>query len=167
MEVQTRKNLWGRSSVQGGSQSSWSNNDLSRVTTNFPGTSGLKSGPFGSGAFSGPSSMPNMQKENSKLFSFEIGSSSSGSSAAGSGPSSLLSFGMVSKKYNYSLTPGSKPDENKMDISSGGSSRNSSTTGSWSRLDWSGVVEGVFKEEIGRMVTENCKKQATYWRSKL
>ena len=162
MEGETRKNIWGRKE---GAQPGWGNNEVSCVTTNLPGTSSLKSGPFGSAAFSGPSSMPTMQKEKSKLFSFEIGSSSSGSSAAGSGPSSLLAFGMVAKKYNYIPTPGSRSDENKMDIASGCSSKNSSTTGSWSRLEWSGVVEGVFREEIGKMVGENCKKQANYWRS--
>ena len=69
------------------------------------------------------------------------GSSTSGYSTAGSGSNSLLTFGRKDSNSGYC--------GNKMDMSSSGGY--SSNDGSWSRAQWSGIVEGVFKEEIGKM----------------
>ena len=73
-------------SCQEGRRSSWTNPDTSLGTNPSVGSStafSLSKGPFGSsissGSFSGPASLPSLQKEKAKLFSFEIGSTSSGS----------------------------------------------------------------------------------------
>ena len=58
---------------------------------------------------------------------------------------------MEPKKYNWGSNPFANTDQSLMEVSSGGSSRNSSSHGSNSRLDWGGMVESVFKEEIGKM----------------
>ena len=65
----------------------------------------------------------------------------SGYSAAGVGSNSLT-FGRNDSSSGFCV--------NKMDnmSSNGGYSSND---GSWSRAQWSGIVEGVFKEEIGIM----------------
>ena len=95
------------------------------------------------------------QENNSNIYNFELGSTSSSSSlscsAKGSEPNSMLTFGTVPKKFNCKLNPFS--NEYKMGAS-GGSSRNSSGNGSTSRLDWSEMVESVFKEEIGKMAED-------------
>ena len=114
-------------------------------------------GAFGSKADFGSTSLPNftLSRENSKLFRFEVGSTSSGSSCSssttGSGSSSLLTFGIEPKNYRWDSSPCKKNKETKMDISSGESSRNSNAKGSNSRLDWDGMVESVYREEIGKM----------------
>eukprot|EP00092_Neocalanus_flemingeri_P076896 GFUD01095428.1.p1 GENE.GFUD01095428.1~~GFUD01095428.1.p1 ORF type:complete len:203 (-),score=49.49 GFUD01095428.1:114-701(-) len=121
----------------------------------------LASGPFGSktdfGSSSQTSSLPafGLQNKNSKMYCFELGSASSGSSISsstrGSGPNSLLTFGMEPKKYSWDTTSSQTNGPSQIKSSSGGSSRNSSCQGSNSRLDWSGMVESVYREEIGRM----------------
>ena len=165
MDVQSSKNLWGKkapSNGQGGGK--WRTSETNTTA------SSLTAGPFGSSSgsapFSGPSSMPAMQKEKSKMFSFELGSTSSDSSQScstgGSGSTSMLAFGMVANKYKHGSTFGS--EEKKMEwASSGGSSRNSSNKGSWSQLEWGARVENVFKEEIGKM-TESRQRQIVYRR---
>ena len=166
MEFKSCKNVWGKKNIFGqeGTKSSWRNIDSFQGTKASAGSSkgfSLANGPFGSsmssGSSSGPSSLPafSFQKEKSKLYSFEVGSASSGSSCcsstAGSGSSSLLTFGMEAKTYRNYSNCSSRPEESKMETSSGGSSRNSSNKGSNNQLDWSGMVESVFKEEIGKM----------------
>ena len=135
----------------------------SQVTTTQGNSAGgcLALGPFGTsapfGSSSGTTSLPTFAfgKEKSKLYHFEIGSASSGSSCSssttGSGSNSLLTFGMEPKNYRWDSNTFLKSDEAKMEVSSGGSSRNSSNHGSNNRLDWGGMVESVFKEEIGNM----------------
>ena len=130
-------------------------------------SSGLALGPFGSksafgtntgpfGTTSGPTSLPNdaVQRRNSKIFKFELGSCSSGSScsssAGGSGPNSLLAFGMEPRRYNLGTTGFPETDQ-LLDGRSGGSSRTSSCSGSQTRLNWGSMVENIFKEEIGKM----------------
>ena len=125
-----------------------------------PAGSGLSSGPFGSkmnyGSNSGPTSMPEFgyHTKNPKIYQFELGSSSSGSSGTssrpGSGPNSLLTFGMEPKKHDWFSKPVTNK-HSKTEVPSGGSSRYSSNQGSNNRLDWGGVVEGVFKEEVRKM----------------
>ena len=68
----------------------------------------LAAGPFGSAirTSSGPTSLPidGLQKRNSKIFKFELESSSSGSSCfsgyKGSEPNLILAFGMEPRRYN-------------------------------------------------------------------
>ena len=114
----------------------------------------LALGPFGSnnniGCDSGSTSLPTFgcNNKNSNIFNFEVGSSFS--DTKGSGSISMLTFGMEPKKYNWS----SNSDNSLMEISSGGSSRTSSGHGSNSQLDWGGTVEGVFREEIGKMAMD-------------
>ena len=127
-----------------------------------PGTniSGLAFGPFGSksafGKSTGPTSLPNdaAQGRGSKIFKFELGSCSSGSScsssAGGSGPNSMLAFGMEPRRYNWGSIGFPNPDQ-LLEGRSGGSSRTSSCRGSQSRLNLGSMVENIFKEEIGKM----------------
>ena len=135
-----------------------------KTEQNSAGSSGVGNfavGPFGSNTSfeSRRTSLPafELKRRNSKINHFELGNSSSGSSSSnnntGSGPNSMLSLGTESKKYNWSTNPFSNADQNMMDTSSGsgGSSRTSSGHGSYSQLDWDGTVDGVFKEEIGKM----------------
>ena len=110
----------------------------------------LSFGSFGSKPVfgSGPSSLPAIgsRNENSNIYKFELGTNSPGSGH--------LSLGMESKQF-WSINNPFCPDYN-MDTScsSGGSSRYSSNNGSTGRLDWGAVVEGVYREEIGKMAQE-------------
>ena len=63
--------------------------------------------------------------------------------------SSLIYFGMEPRKYNCGpiCFPKTDPEKNR----SGGSSRASSNSGSQSPLNWSSMVENIFREEIGKM----------------
>ena len=172
MAAYSTKNVWGNCtrSVGGSIRNSFKPDDGRVAFGNFKadkkmdGSSKgecLAFGPFGSkisfGSSSGPTSLPafGLKKMNSKIYQFELGSASSGSSASsstkGSGSNSLLTFGMEPKKYNWGSNPFANTDQSLMEVSSGGSSRNSSSHGSNSRLDWGGMVETVFKEEIGKM----------------
>ena len=114
----------------------------------------LTFGAFGSkfGTTSGPVSLPTdgWNNINSKFYTFEIGSSSSGSSSLsstpGSGPNSFLSFGMEPKNYDWAIKSFAE-----FDSASRGSSQSSKNNGTKRHFDWGGMVENVFKEEIGKM----------------
>ena len=120
-------------------------------------------GPFGSkssyGTNSGATSLPTFvwKEQNSNIYRFELGSTSSSSSLScstkESEPTSMLTFGMEPKKFNCHSNPFSDAYLVNTSCHSGGSSRNSSGSGSTSQLDWGGVVENVFKEEIGMMAS--------------
>ena len=105
-------------------------------------------GPFGSssshGNSSGPASLPTMGFRNqapSSIHTFELNRGSAHTSA------SMLTLDMDPKMCSWS-------------ISSGGSSRASSGQAS---LDWSGTVDGVFREEIQKM-SEGQGGQVNVWR---
>ena len=87
------------------------------------------------------------------IFKFEIESSSSSSSCVsgykGSEPNLILAFGMEPRRYNWGPIGFPKTDPEKK--RSGGSSRASSNSGSQSPLNWSHMVEKIFREEIGKM----------------
>ena len=72
----------------------------------------------------------------------------------GSGPNSVLSLGMEPRKYQWGFNAKNVPS--LMNISSG-SSGNSSSRGSNESMEWTGLVERVFREEIGKMA-EGMKK---------
>ena len=140
----------------------------SEQKTSGPSKEGcLGFGPFGSRTFhgsnSGATSLPTfgLKKANSNIYNFELGSTSPTAgyswSTKESGPSSMLTFGMEPKQFSCHSNPFCT--EYLMDTSqsshSGGSSRTSSGNGSTCSLfDWGGVVENVFKEEIGKMAQE-------------
>ena len=125
-------------------------------------------GSFGSrsmfGQHSGPSSLPNetSNKRNSRMYNFELGNYSSDSSSSasplGSGPNSLIGFGMEPKKFNRAW----KGDQ-RMDVASGGSSRSSSGFGSRSHINLGNMVENVFMEEIGKM-SETLQRGSCLWK---
>ena len=102
----------------------------------------------------GKSSADRKQEENKYSWGQDMSSKQSvvGSSASlRTGPGlSSPAFGAFSQKETSTLFS-SGFCENKMGMSGGGSSRYSSNDGSWSTAQWSGIVEGVFKEEIGLM----------------
>ena len=115
----------------------------------------LAIGPFGSKP-AGATALSTFTylEEKSKFYTFEVESSSSGSSCSsttGSGSNSVLTFGMQSKNYWQESDLLIKADENTRKMSSDSSSRMFSNHGSNSCFDWDGMVEGVFKEEIGKM----------------
>jgi hypothetical protein len=128
-----------------------------------------------------PTSLP-MFGENSNIYRFEVGSSSS---SPGNSVSSLtrsnstLSFSTKSKKFDMGVSSNDfdcwssknaprKPkccpnipsggSPSGLNTPSGGSTRSLSSDGSFSEtqrcLDWNKLVDNVFKEEIGK-VTEN------------
>eukprot|EP00091_Calanus_sinicus_P013271 TRINITY_DN29491_c0_g1_i1.p1 TRINITY_DN29491_c0_g1~~TRINITY_DN29491_c0_g1_i1.p1 ORF type:complete len:161 (-),score=38.03 TRINITY_DN29491_c0_g1_i1:55-537(-) len=115
-------------------------------------------GPFGSNNNNhfnfGPASLPpcGFKTRDSKIYDFELNSSSSNTS----GPHSMLTLGMEPKQFSWNNSGNSW-----MDTSSGGSSRCSSGHGSSNQLDWSGAVEGVFRDEIGRMA-EGYRRNSRY-----
>jgi hypothetical protein len=177
MAFQGSKNVWGkcnrnfgnignegrRASLKLENNRGFGNSQVEQGTNN----KGLLFGPFGSksesgtnngpfGKSSGPTSLPNegVQGRSSKIFKFELGSCSSGSScsssAGGSGPNSMLAFGMEPIRYNWSSIGLPKTDQLPVGRS-GGSSRTSSCSGSQSRLNLGSMVENIFKEEIGKM----------------
>ena len=124
-----------------------------------------------------PKSMPSFSK-NSNIYCFEVGSSKSStrnSVASLTRSNSTLSFSSQSKKYDWGMsiserTPSSdscwnletSTDDNKTLGGSSsclntpyGSSNSLSLFGSScekkKHLDWSGLVDNVFKEEIGKL----------------
>ena len=111
----------------------------------------LAFGAFGSridlGKGSGATSLPTFgsTEKCSSFFSFELGNSSSGSSAPfsrpSSGPNSLLSFYMEPKRYDLGPHGFARTDPPVVKNSSK-EARNS--------IDWGLAVENVFKEEIGK-----------------
>ena len=186
MAFQSSKNVWGKSNRNFGNignegrraslklenNRGFGNSQVEQGTNN----KGLLFGPFGSksesgtnngpfGKSSGPTSLPNegVQGRGSKIFKFELGSCSSGSScsssAGGSGPNSMLTFGMEPRRYNLGTIGLPNPDQ-LLEGRSGGSSRASSNSGSQSPLNWSHMVENILREEIGKM-TECLSKGAS------
>ena len=95
----------------------------------------MRIGPFGSQCNnSGPRSLNSLEyQKDDRMYKFEIGSSSSGSSTSSSQPGSrrgsMIGFGMESKKFEWTV----------------GSERKS-------KVDWDRAVDSVFKEEIGKMI---------------
>ena len=158
--MSANQSVWGNSGCWGKHSNQNSNRNFGAF-----GQSSLQSNSLGFGAFgsnnsfssSGPTSLPCTgfrNKESSNIYSFEL------NSQPGSGSASMLSLGVESKTYNWSS---SGNDSWKMDTSSGGSSRTSSGHAS---LDWSGTVEGVFREEIQKMAEEK-SSQRNVWMWKL
>ena len=131
----------------------------------------LALGPFGSkslfGTSSGPASLPTVgsKRRNSRIYHFELGTCSSGSScsssAPASGPSSVIGFGMEPKRYNWGLNSLSKTEQ-AMEVTSGGSSRSSGCYGSRTSINLGEMVENIFKEEIGKMA-ENLQRRSCFW----
>ena len=115
----------------------------------------LTFGPFGSkfvsGTGSGSTSLPpyGLKKRNSRIYTFELGRSSSGSSYCSSG--SNLTFGMEPKKYSLGTNGFAETDISLMKARSRGSDRSSSCFGYKRRLDWGSMVDKIFKEEIEKM----------------
>ena len=164
MEGNKNRDMSGHQSVRG-------NSNFTNDSKGFKTDAGQKSlqtnnlplGPFGSTSNSrqgsGPTSLPAMgfKNQNSNVYSFELKSDSPNTS--GSGSSSMLELGMEPKMYNWNSNGNSR-----MDTSSGGSSRTSSGHGSSNQLDWSGTVEGVFREEI-RQMAEGDRRNNSFWAS--
>ena len=151
------KNVWGkcnRNIGSGGRQEDQRNSQKEQTSGS------LTFGPFGSksvfGQSFGPKSLPTVGSKNinSRIYHFELGNCSSGSScsssASSSGPSSAIGFGMEPKRYNWGLNCISKT-ESSMQVASGGSSRSSGYYGSKTSINLGEMVENVFKEEIGKM----------------
>ena len=123
-----------------------------------------------------PTSLP-MFRENSNIYHFEVGSSSSspGNSVTSlTRSNSTLSFSTKSKKFDwgissndldcwtrkpkFSLNIPSGGSPSGLNTPSGGSTSSLSSDGPFSEtqrcLDWNKLVDNVFKEEIGKL-TEN------------
>ena len=148
-KMPSNHSVWSNFNSEGGA--SFGNNDRGAKHDSMKpfGHNNQKSfGPFGSnnnpGYNSGPASLPpfGFKSRDSKIYDFELKSSSPNTS----GPHSMLTLGMEPKKFSWNNN-----GHSWMETSSGGSSRASSGQGSSNQLDWSGTVEGVFREEIGKM----------------
>ena len=162
MAFQNFKNVWGKcnrtnanSSINEGSRRFGNYHvDNGSSAESIPGCH-LTFGPFGSkfvsGSGSGSTSLPpdGLKKINSRIYTFELGRSSSGSGYCSSG--SLLTFGMEPKTYNLGTNGFAETDISLMKTRSQGSARSSSCFGSKRRLDWGSMVDTIFKEEIEKM----------------
>jgi hypothetical protein len=78
------------------------------------------------------------------------------------GPSLILTFGMEPKDYRCQSNPFSNGYTMETSYRSSGSSRSSSDAGSTSQLDWGGVIEVVFKEEIGNAVRRQYERELAF-----
>ena len=161
MDFKNTKNVWGKK--ENGAKNVWGgkeNGDSKGFPGKCPSTTVITSGHVTDGAFGlknnnveesglGSSSVP---RQNAKIYQFEIGSdSSSPSSGNWSGPSSMLSLGVESKKYRgRSLSMFEMHDKG---FSSGGSSRKSSIEEKSGQIDWGHLVNSVFKEEKSHFQT--------------
>ena len=169
MAVQTFKNVWGKSNRTNADTSM--NNDSRRFgnyhvdngasAESIPGCH-LTLGPFGSkfvsGTGSGSTSLPpyGLKKRNSRIYTFELGRSSSGSSYCSS--ASLLTFGMEPKTYDLGSNGFAETDISLMKTRSQGSDRSYSCFGSKRRLDWGSMVDTIFKEDIEK-ITESFQRE--------